>query len=299
MHPVRLQLAKGAAVLWNTTTGQALHTFEEGPLDGVTSVALSADGTRLVTGGSLAAIMWEAATGTKDRSFEGHTGIVTSVSLSANGQFLTTGSIDQTACLWETASGRKLQTFQGHIAGIASVALSNDGKHLVTGAFDGTAILWEAISGKKLQTLGVARIGNDRIEMVALSADGRFILTDAPAFGDQTAILWEAASGTALQTFPGDPVALSSDGKHVWTAHVNSARLWHAATGEERCQLHSVDGSKEWLVVTPEGFFDGSAGAWPFASYRIADGLKLIDDELTLRRFHRPGILAEIWKDEP
>jgi WD40 repeat protein len=60
------------------------------------------------------AILWDANSGKKIQTFEGHTDQVSSVALSADGKQLVTGSYDKTAILWETASGKKLQTFQGH-----------------------------------------------------------------------------------------------------------------------------------------------------------------------------------------
>jgi hypothetical protein len=36
------------------------------------------------------------------------------------------------------------------------------------------------------------------------------------------------------------------------------------------CSLVSLDGGKDWLVVSPDGFFDGSKGGWRYVSYRRA-----------------------------
>jgi hypothetical protein len=61
---------------------------------------------------------------------------------------------------------------------------------------------------------------------------------------------------------------------------------------------YSLDAGKDWLVVTPAGFFDGSPGACRLVSYRVPGTLKLVDDDATRRRFHRPGLLAQVWKGE-
>src|SRR6185295_6300304 len=96
-----------------------------------------------------------------------------------------------------------------------------------------------------------------------------------------------------LQTFRGHSayltsVALGGDGNHLWTASLDgSTRLWDPATGKERCRLYSLDAGKDWLVVTPDGLFDGSPGAWKFVAYRVPGTLNLLYDEATLKRFHR------------
>lgn len=70
------------------------------------------------------------------------------------------------------------------------------------------------------------------------------------------------------------------------------------ATGKELCRLYSFDAGKDWLVVTPEGSFDGSPGAWRFVAYRVPGTLKLLDDDATRRRGYRPGLLAQVWKGD-
>jgi WD40 repeat protein len=105
--------------------------------------------------------------------------------------------------------------------------------------------------------------------------------------------------GTRLQghTHAINSLAFSDDARHVWTASLDgSTRLWDRVTGKERCCLYSLDEGKDWLVVTPVGHFDGSEGAWKYIAYRESGGLKLHDDDATRKKFHRPGLLAEVWK---
>ena len=61
---------------------------------------------------------------------------------------------------------------------------------------------------------------------------------------------------------------------------------------------HKNDGGKDWLVVSPDGFFDGSKGAWRYVSYRSAGTLQLVEDEATLQRFYRPGLLGLLLKGQ-
>jgi hypothetical protein len=71
--------------------------------------------------------------------------------------------------------------------------------------------------------------------------------------------------------------------------------LWDPATGKERCQFYSFDAGADWLIVTPEGTFDGSPGAWRFVTYRVPGTLTL-SDEATRKQFHRPGLLTKVWQ---
>jgi WD40 repeat protein len=96
-----------------------------------------------------------------------------------------------------------------------------------------------------------------------------------------------------------EQVALSPDGRHLWTASRDgTTRLWDALTGKELCSLVSLDGGKDWLVVSPDGFFDGSKGGRRNVSYRRPGTLQLVDDEATLQGFHRPGLMGLLLKGQ-
>ena len=78
--------------LWDTHTGQALQDFK-GHTDRVTSVALSGDGSRLVTGSNDKTVrLWDVLTGQTLLEFKGHTHSVSIVTLSADGSQLVSGS---------------------------------------------------------------------------------------------------------------------------------------------------------------------------------------------------------------
>jgi hypothetical protein len=72
----------------------------------VHSVAVSPDGTFVVTGGSDGtARIWDAATGEELHVLTGHTGAVYDVAVSPDGTFVVTGSMDQKVRMWDPATG--------------------------------------------------------------------------------------------------------------------------------------------------------------------------------------------------
>jgi WD40 repeat protein len=281
------------AILWDTRSGKKLRTLA-GQTGGVRAVALSSDGRRVLTGAAdLTAILWDAQTGKKLRTLAGHTGEVNSVALSGDGTRALTGSDDETAILWDARSGDKLRTFAGHTSRVESVALSSDGRRALTGSWDKTAILWDAKTGDKLRTFaGYA----DFVLSVALSSDGTYVLTGSA----HEAILWDTRSGKKLRTFAGHTdrvygVALSSDGTRVLTgSYDGTTRLWDPATGQELCALISLDAGRDWLVVTPDGLFDGSVNAPKYLAYRIRGTLDFVPLDKYLHRYYTPGLLGKL-----
>ncbi len=156
-------------------------------------MALSADGTRLVTGSDdETARLWDVRSSHSLREFKGHTSTVTSVALSADGSRLVTGSIDSTARLWDVRSGQSLQEFKGNWATVISVALSADGSRLVTGSFDSTVRLWDARTGESLQEF---KGHTDPVTSVALSVDGSRLVSQDDS-GKR--IVWNTATGEAV-----------------------------------------------------------------------------------------------------
>ncbi len=75
-----------------------------------------------------------------------------------------------------------------------------------------------------------------------------------------------------------------------------TTRLWSAATGQELAQLISFDAGKDWLVVTPDGVFDGSENARKkYVRFRDPDDpLKVLSAELRFKAYYHPNLLADI-----
>jgi len=284
------------AILWDAANGQKLRTFQ-GHSNLIRSVAFSPDSKQVLTGSTdKTAILWDAANGQKLRPFQASDGI-TSVAFSPDGKQVLTGSFDNIALLWDAATGQKLRAFQGHTGGIMSVAFSPDGKQVLTGSADKTAIVWDSASGQKLRAFQ----GHASWITAAFSPDGKQVLSGS---GDNTAILWDAASGQKLRTFQGHTswiisVAFRPDGKQVLTGSGDgTTRLWNSSTGRELCSLLSLDAGDGWLVLTPDGLFDGSVNGQKLVSYRLAGTNTFLSIDQLRKQYYRPGLLALLWRGE-
>jgi WD40 repeat protein len=107
----------------------------------VAALAVLPDG-RLVSGSSDSTLrLWDPATGSCERVFEGHQGPVTALAVLPDGR-LASGSDDRTIRLWDPATGSCSAVFEGHQDWVYALAVLPDGR-LASGSDDRTIRLWD------------------------------------------------------------------------------------------------------------------------------------------------------------
>ncbi len=203
-----------------------------GHADAVVSVAFHPSGRQILTGSNDGtAMLWDAQSQQRVRSFEAHGEAVESVAFSLNGQHLLTGGRDDRALLWETETGARLGEFRSQRWSILSVAFHPDGRRIATGCADRTTVLWDVVTGERVRTV---RGDTGNASSLAFSPDGQRLLT---ASVGSSASLWDVATGQQVCALEGHSgrvlsVAFAPDGQSVLTgAWDNTAVLWDAATG--------------------------------------------------------------------
>src|SRR5205823_1136795 len=85
-----------------------------GHTDWVRSVAVSADGRRIVSGSDDRTVRgWDAGSGAELLCLQGHTSWVWNVAVSADGRRIVSGSDDRTVRGWDAGSGAELLCLRG------------------------------------------------------------------------------------------------------------------------------------------------------------------------------------------
>jgi WD40 repeat protein len=144
---------------------------------GVYSIAVSPDGTYLVSGSKRAlgrdptGILWlrDLDTGALLHTLHGHKGNVTRLVFTPESRFMISGGQDSDVHIWDVDSGMLLNTLSGHTSAILLLWVSHDGRYLVTGANDGTIRVWQMHGGVLLRTLD----HTENVHSLAMSNDGR------------------------------------------------------------------------------------------------------------------------------
>jgi hypothetical protein len=119
------------ARVWNLDSGECLKVLE-GHTNGVTSLALSADGRFAVSGSDDNTLrVWDLKSGECLKVLEGHAESVTSLALSADGRLAVSGSGDNTLRVWNLDSGECLARF--YARGFLRAAIQWGQRKMVSG----------------------------------------------------------------------------------------------------------------------------------------------------------------------
>ena len=254
---------------------------------------------------------------------------VASLSLSADGTMLVASQETGEVHIFSVREQREIASLSADHP--TQAAMAPDGRRFAVADRSGTTVYAFAPSPRKLALLGPSEYGlqfspdgkwlvlrgSSGVQMVstetwkvvrslgflgglciAFSLDSRQIAFEEQLHG---ARIEDAASGqTVFQDatrLTGCPLAFSPDGRVLAAATEFGAALFSTDTGDLLASLYLYGGEKDrdWIVVTPEGLFDGTPAAWSYLRWRFSDNtFDVAPVELFFREFYHPGLLADI-----
>ena len=188
---------------------------------------------------------------------------------------------------------------------VPAAGFSFDGKLVAITGFENkerSVLIYETEKGRRVNTFP---INDDEqsgpVTTLCISADARFL-----AAGYATKIdMFDVGSGKTIRSLPhaGRVVSLSfsPDGRFLVALGVNNDKeIWDAATGEKLATLVNLGSAvnkraNDWLVVTPDGLFDGSPTAWRQILWQFGGNtFDVAPAETFFNEFYYPGLLAEV-----
>jgi len=282
--------------LWNAATGSEVRSFSghfSGHRGRVNSVAFSPGGHYVLSGSDDKTMkLWDVDTGRNIRTFPGHTKGVLSVAYSPDGRYIASGSSDGTIKLWDASTGRELRGFLGYKGAVLSLAFSSDGKYILSGSgTDSMAKLWDVSTGQELYSMP----HNGGVPSVAISPDGHYALSGGLV--GRTPTLWSISTGQVIRYFSGhvgylNSLAFSPDGDYILSGSSDgTTRLWEVTTGKPLFTRFHL-GQNDWVVVTPDGRFDGSPDGIQLLHY-AKDNKSILLDAL-FERLYTPRLVAQV-----
>jgi WD40 repeat protein len=320
--------------VWDSQTGKEIGYLVQNQTGNVFSVAYNSDGTRFVTG-SFEGILkiWDAVKGSEVKTLSNpgpsltlippidfskipraHESGIIFAGFQPNGKILVSVSLDKFVRIWDTESGNLIKTLspkelslksENDIVSISTAAFSPDGKALVlgtgtnTGDFKtskGIIELWDlsTLTRKDFMTAP-----GSQVKSLLYSPDGKIFYSSS--FGDSAVTVWDAATLKPINTIgaeTGSLINFFAPVHHkkmmVTTNSDHTAKIWDTTTKKELASLIAVD-QNDWLVVTPDGWFDGTSNAWRQVNWRFSDKLlDLAPVEGFFSESFRPELLEDI-----
>jgi len=126
----------------------------DGHRDPVVAVAVSADGTRALSGDLTGHVrIWDLAARAPLAAHAEHEATVAAVAISPDARWGVSASWDRTLRLWPLADGGPARVLQGHTDYVNGVAVSPDGRALISASSDQTLRLWELPGGRLLHVI--------------------------------------------------------------------------------------------------------------------------------------------------
>jgi WD40 repeat protein/uncharacterized caspase-like protein len=285
----------GQISLWDVQSGSKVRDLTSSPMGAFTAPVIKpgqmptmpnmADIAAMMTN-----VMGSMAAGTMGR-------MVTSLAFSPDGRVLVTGgveskpNIDLAAMMSGATSGKPPKRQKGSQPQDPA-DLMKDLKFESIGQVQ----IWDVASGREVGTLK----GHGRaVGKVAFSRDGKLLAT---AGTDNTIKIWDVAAKRDLVTLTGhtaniESLDISPDGRLLASATEDgSTFLWDAKTGEHLLTLISLDDGGEWMVVTPQGLFDGTPVSWNQILWRYnQETFNVAPIEWFFNEFYYPGLLSDIY----
>jgi WD40 repeat protein len=171
---------------------------------------------------------------------------------------------------------------------IRCLALSPDG-HFAASAPKYTAeiILWDAVTGKSIHTLKYPGSPTS-FETLTFSTDGHFLFAEDI---DLEGKLWDVKTGKFIRSI--ENAKFSPNGRHVAEpTKEGNVRLKEMRT--DKLLLTLATDKKEWIAVTPEGFYNASPNG-----YKLAARIPGHKTKSAHKKFYRPDLIEQLLKGDP
>jgi WD40 repeat protein len=236
--------------LVDVAEGKLLRTFKGHRDSHVHGLAISVDGTTLISGGFDHTIRaWDVASGKERQRYGDEKSAVRCLALAPDGKTLTYGTYpDGMVHIWDIAANKDLVApWKANPWCVASIAYSPDSKKVALGR--DTIAIHETATGKRLNPPAESEA---RVHQVEYAPNGKLL---AVCRDDEGIELWETAKWRPAATLKAEighftSMAFSPNGKYLTTAESDNKQAvichWDPQTGK---RLREFPREKGWLGV--------------------------------------------------
>ena len=290
---------------WDVTTGLESAPSMTGLRYKVDSIDFGRSGQLVAIAGSGITEVWDVSTrtllGSIAANLAGSLVASTNVAFRPDGGMLAIANVTGGLELWDLASQRSRRPSFGQLVRDAGhlTQFSPDGRMLALGSLSGETAFYDVASERQVATFR----GPDALNALTFSHDGQRLVGGTTT---GTITVWNIATGSVIATLRGhtarvNSLAFSADDRWLFsTSDDGTVRLWEGQSGQHRATIIYFDGTAEpeWLVVAPDGLFDGTANALEYVGWRMGQDTESGVAPLStfFNDYNYPSLLAEIMR---
>ena len=143
---------------------------------------------------------------------------------------------------------------------VPSVAFLGNGRQMISAGWDMSLRLWDIATGMQQRKFTGH---SDPVQALDINKAGTRMVSGGT---DRTIFLWDVSTGKVLKRFTGHKSIITSvqftpDEKRLVSSTIDGiTKVWDIETGLEIITHFSI-GSKDWLVTTSSGYFNGTGDA--------------------------------------
>jgi WD40 repeat protein len=185
---------KGGVRVWDTETGAMLRELEDHTVGAGSALALSPDGTFIVTSDHKALWVWRSRTGKVRYVREAHSAQIVTCAVSPDTAFLVTTSREMK--VWDIKSLRVRFTRMDDKNAIFACAISPTGNLIAAGGSGGTLQFWDPYTGEQK---GGCRGHEAHVAACVFTPDAQLLVSTG---GDGWVRVWRVEDGSEVASLP-------------------------------------------------------------------------------------------------
>jgi WD40 repeat protein len=267
-----------------------------------TAVAFSNAGDRYAASTETGITVWNTNPWRQEGHVESWTKLRTeTVAFSNDGAILASAGGEGSVSLWEVPS-MHFRCRLGWVVGPEhttwTVAFSPKERILASAGNDRVIQLWDIDSCNRIGTLSGH---GSSVHAISFSSDGALL---ASAGWDGTVRLWDVETKQPKGIFVGHGWLVSSV-RFIASNNIlvsggwdGTARFWDVRSGRQIGTLVTFRDGRNWLMATPQGYFDSTSTAADNVYWRIGNTNELVPLSRYYTDFFRPGLLTELLQGE-
>ncbi|WP_420315792.1 caspase family protein [Ekhidna sp.] len=275
----------GKIIIWNEKTGKQIKKINA-HREPIFDIELSHNKKYLASTAWDGVIsLWDTETWERYNYIYTEGSSTYSLAFTGNDAYLVVAMLDQTLRLYEVETKRFVKEFVGHTDNVTMVKTIDD--DIVSASWDGKVIVWDLYSGLIKQRLNVGK------SVFGVASYNDQLLTVG---ADRLVHFWNKQTGEKTASLEGHQAEINGidiSDNLMMTADVDGVTKFWDLNSKEELFEHIQIGKNDWMVKTPDGYFDATDDA--ISNIHFVKGMESVGADQMMDEFYVPGLVEDIF----